>query len=325
MSTTAKSSAAYVQPEGVIEETTPLLEIDIGHGITLFVMSTWCNMHLMLRDFREGHELVQTAWWPQDSSTPRGYSTKTWTYFFTDSVIVISNGDFHATLQLPLAKNILSQRIIGTDHIMFGHLLRKKQQLLKAQKEAQEKTKEKPPITTETSPELFNQAQLNTDASDFTIICKDEVSIPVHTAILSTFWPFFQNMMSNDCKEKTERTLRLDFPSDWISAMVAHIYQQPVKLTFEEATGALVLAEMYLLPDLEEEASQQIKTLVSDETTIEELIVGWTRSREADNGTMRQFFAQKIARKSPVSHSELFKGWEEMKLLELFSDTAKVV
>lgn len=107
--------------------------------------------------------------------------------------------------------------------------------------------------------------------------------------------------------------------------MVSHIYQQPVELTFDEATGVLVVAEMYLLPDLAIEASQQIESLVSDETAMEDLVMGWTQSREANNDGMRLFFAQKISKLSPVSHSELFKGWEETKLLELFFDTAQVV
>lgn len=217
------------------------------------------------------------------------------------------------TLQLPLANQILKQRVTGIDQDIFGRLLSKKQR------------PQKPQQTPTDTGDSLNQIRLNTDASDFTLICNDDVSVPVHAAILSTLWPFFQNMMSHDCKEKTERTLLLDFPSEWVTAMVSHIYQQPVQLSFAGAAGVLILAKMYLLPDQSAEASNQIKKLVDKKTALEDLISGWKQSREANHDEMSRFFAQKISKKGPMSHSELFKGWQEEKLLELYFDTVRVL
>lgn len=315
---TAKPHTAYVQPQGVIEVEAPSIEVDLGHETKLLVMLSHSGgMHFALKDYSKGMDKPQlfhyVSYTTVTATWGNPYDNRSWVYFFSGSLLVISVGYKHVTLQMPITKESLKPGITGIDKDTFDSLLIEKLRLQKPQQKPTD------------SGDSLNQVRLNTDASDFTIICKDDISIPVHTAILSTFWPFFQNMMSNDCKEKTERTLHLDFPSNWVSPMVSHIYQQPVQLTLEEATGVLILAEMYLLPDLEVEAVNLIKRLVSEETTIEDLILGWTHSREANNDTMRQFFAQKISKKSPMSHSELFKGWEETKLLELYFDTVQVM
>lgn len=149
--------------------------------------------------------------------------------------------------------------------------------------------------------------------------------IEVHGTVLSTFWSFFKGLMSNECIEKTEGTLRLDFSSDWVKLMVAHVYKQPLELSFDEATGMVLLSNMYLLPELGEIAADNIKRLVDDKTCLEDLLLGWDRSREASHEELKQLFAKMIAKKAPMGQTDLFKGWEEVKLLELYFDTSKVV
>ncbi|KAG5362410.1 hypothetical protein CJU90_5116 [Yarrowia sp. C11] len=132
-------------------------------------------------------------------------------------------------------------------------------------------------------------------------------------------------MISNDCKEKTEMKMHLDYPTAWVSRMILSIYKQrePV-LTFDEATGLLILAEIYLLPDSSREAIYNIKQLVNDETSFEDLLLGWKRAREAHNDEMKQFFAQQIASKNPMSQPELFDGWDRDMLLDLYFNTLAV-
>lgn len=190
---------------------------------------------------------------------------------------------------------------------------------LEGEKSTSEETEEEGPG--------FRDVRLNVDAADFTIICQDEVSIPVHTAILCTFWPFFKNMMSNDCIEKTTRQLRLDFPSSWVNQLIVHIYKEEPKMTFDEATGVLIASQMYLLPELTAEASRQLKGFVNDadadtNLSLEDLLTGWDRSVEANNAVWRRRFAMMIATRDGEERRKALEPWEKQKLMELYFDTA---
>lgn len=109
-------------------------------------------------------------------------------------------------------------------------------------------------------------------ASDFTFTSDDNDSIPVHAAVLSSFWSFFANMQSNECVEKMDRRLHLEFPSAWVQQLVSHVYKQKLKMSFDEATGVLILSHMYMLPGLGAEATSSLQGLVSHKTTLAELI-----------------------------------------------------
>ncbi|KAG5368507.1 hypothetical protein CJU90_0712 [Yarrowia sp. C11] len=175
------------------------------------------------------------------------------------------------------------------------------------------------------SRELLGAIMQNTSVSDFSITCKDAVSIPVHTAVLFTFWPFFEKMWSNDCVEKTNRTLHLDFPSSWVKPLVAFVYKQKLSMTWEEATGVLTLANMYLLPGLEDVASQQIKSMVDTPISLEDLFTGWERSVEACNDELRLFFGGVFPQMHLRDDTDLFKDWEQKKVLALLLDISDSV
>ncbi|KAG5368644.1 hypothetical protein CJU90_0860 [Yarrowia sp. C11] len=166
---------------------------------------------------------------------------------------------------------------------------------------------------------------LNTSVSDFSITCRDAVSFPVHTAVLCTFWPFFDKMWSNDCAEKTKRTLHLDCPSSWVRPLVAFVYKQKLSMTLEEATGVLILSQMYLLPDLGTVASQQIRSMVDIKTSLDDLCTGWERSMEASNDQLRLFFAGFFPKKHLRDYKHLFKDWDQEKVLELLVDISDSV
>lgn len=311
---TNTTTTTIIRPLGYTEVKTALLEINIGCGSVLWVMNYFGKMLFV---FNEGNKQAHSAYLSEQSSADNTYDSVTWRYFFLDDLLVVSCRYSFLTVKLPPLVKFLRQGITKISEAQFDLLLSGRQELLKtiAQREKSLAAKE----------ESLNQIRLNTDASDFAIICQDETSIPVHTPVLSTFWPFFKNMISHDCQEKTERILRLNFPADWITSMVSHIYNQTVKLTFDQATGLLILAEMYLLPDLTIEVERQIRSLVKNETTIEDLITGWERAREANNDKMRRFFAHKISNKSPRENEDKFKGWEAGKVLELYFDNVEVV
>ncbi|KAG5373176.1 hypothetical protein CJU90_0854 [Yarrowia sp. C11] len=132
-------------------------------------------------------------------------------------------------------------------------------------------------------------------------------------------------MWSNDCAEKTSRTLHLDFPSSWVRPLVAFVYKQKLSMTLEEATGVIILAKMYLLPELEAVASQQIRSMVDAKTCLEDLCTGWERSAEACDDKLRLFFASFIPKKKLRENKHLFKDWDQSKTLELLIDISENV
>ncbi|KAG5359090.1 hypothetical protein CJU90_3823 [Yarrowia sp. C11] len=157
------------------------------------------------------------------------------------------------------------------------------------------------------------------------MVCEKGEEIRVHTQILAALWPYFAKMMSND-KEKTERIMRIDYPKDWVARLILSIYKQQVAvISFDEATGLLILADVYLLPDSSEEAIHHIKQLVDEETSSEDLLLGWKRSREARNDEMKRFFASTIAKRDPLSQPELFEGWDKDMCVELYLDTLATI
>lgn len=164
----------------------------------------------------------------------------------------------------------------------------------------------------------------NTVASDFTIVCKDDEKIQVHSSIISSFWPFFNKMMSNDCKERTDRSLILDFEVDLVKLMISFIYKQHLSLTLVQAIALLQLSDMYLLPDMGTLASSTIREKIKTETNLEVFVDGWEICRETNNSELQQLFAKRIAHCKLRDNSEIFEGMDQEKLVELFFDAVQL-
>lgn len=164
----------------------------------------------------------------------------------------------------------------------------------------------------------------NKEASDFAIVCKDGERIQVHISILSSYWPFFKKMMGNDCKERSDKTLKLDFSPDIVKLMVAFIYKQQFPLTLNQAVALLQLSDMYMLPDMGELSTNTIRQKIKTEKSLEVLIDGWESCREANNSELQQLFAKRIAACKPRDNGELFKSMDQEKLMELFFDAVEL-
>lgn len=309
---------SYTYPKGIQHTEGEFIELDVGQNSLLTVMTDYTSMFFYLKQTvkKAGVDTLQirSATFPKNGSVPSQYHALKWEYFGQEDSLIVNNGNIIVIFKVAAPKDPLSKGIQQMNEVSYQMLKGEvqKQQLVSETKYGHFKS-------------AFEEIQLNTDVTDFKITCKDGTSVNVHTAVLSTFWPFFKGLMSNECIEKTEKTLHLNFSSDWVKLMVSHIYKQPLTLTFDEATGMVLLSNMYLLPELGEIASEQIHSLVTEETTLEDLLIGWERSREASNEELKKFFAKKIAKKNPMESTEMFKGWEEVKLLELYFDTVKVV
>lgn len=161
------------------------------------------------------------------------------------------------------------------------------------------------------------------DDADFKIACRDGISIPVHSLVMKTYWPFFRAMMNLDSVEKREMVLNLDFPSNWVEVLVSYIYGEPVEMDFEQATGVCVLGDMYQLPELAELATQVVTTVPSGSITLEEALAGWQNGHGARNERVKAFLAKEVALKQKGQENKLGDlSVEEMR--ELYMDTLKI-
>lgn len=106
-------------------------------------------------------------------------------------------------------------------------------------------------------------------------------------------------MMQSDFAEVHNKVLKLDYPSDWIEVVVSYVYGQTVEMTFEQATGLVVVAEMYQLPGLVKMASDEIMKAPRDAIPLDEAVLGWKRAHEARNEPVKAFLARNIAHKKP--------------------------
>lgn len=323
----------YNFPKGVCTlEDSDTLVLDLGHGTTLTLLcglGTHDQPHNMFCFLRQtitekGKRLVITRGNNTFNSNCKiqyfhqEYTVCSWEYFgLDDSLAVQTKAEVDAYVIVKLGKSQVEISDLEKNTYMLMRSL------------ADKKYEQELPTSTQ-SPQtigddsFFQGIFSNPDSSDFSIVCSDGESIPVHTFVLNTYWPFFKNMMSHDCVEKTEKRLGLDFPSSWVKLLVAHLYQKPLNPTLDEATGLLVLSHMYVLPKLGEEVNEKIKTLVTKETDINDLILGWERSSQVENNTQKLFFARKIALHSKGG----LKNWDETKLLELlelYFDAMKLI
>lgn len=58
------------------------------------------------------------------------------------------------------------------------------------------------------------------EKSDFNIVV-EHTTIPVHSLVLETYWPYFKSVMENDCSESNEKTLKLDYPLVWVKLLIS--------------------------------------------------------------------------------------------------------
>ncbi|KAG5357762.1 hypothetical protein CJU89_4231 [Yarrowia sp. B02] len=164
--------------------------------------------------------------------------------------------------------------------------------------------------------------------TDFSIACGDGVSIPVHRAILASFWPFFSTMMDHACKEQEEGVLRLDYESEVVELLVADLYGQKIEFGYNQALSLLEITGLYDLPDLSAMAYERI-LLSEPELTLEECVSGWRSARLANHAIAKTFFTKLVVAKTkPVLGEEglrpEFDGMTQEETLELFFESLRV-
>ncbi|KAG5366805.1 hypothetical protein CJU89_1249 [Yarrowia sp. B02] len=126
-------------------------------------------------------------------------------------------------------------------------------------------------------------------------------------------------MKESNMEESQAKELTLDFPVQWIEALVAHLYEEQTPLDFEVAVGLLDAAQMYDLPELLHEAMNRIK---NEEMDMDQYMLAYKQACNTKNDAVRMYCARKIKRfmidaDSPVS-DQLLESFEQTQLVRLF-------
>lgn len=173
----------------------------------------------------------------------------------------------------------------------------------------------------------FQLRQLRGSDADFTITCED-TSIPVHSLVMKTFWPYFKSLSETKCVEMTENRLKLDYPAAWIEKLVSYLYGEKLLLSFDELTGLMVLGDLYQLPALSEMASLELLGVSESSVTLEEVITGWQKASQVNKPLVKKHLAKIIVTKHKEDKTIDTEGllakydtFETREALELFFDS----
>lgn len=165
--------------------------------------------------------------------------------------------------------------------------------------------------------------------TDFKIVCNDEVTISVHKAVLAAFWPFFNTMMENNCKENEDSTLNLDYSSDVVELLVADIYGQKIEFNFNQALSLLEITGLYDLSDLSAMAYEKI-LLCEPDLDLEDCVNGWRSARLGGHALGKTFFTKRVIEKTKPAlekddeRRSDFEGLTHEETLELFFDSLRM-
>lgn len=304
-------------PTGVHKISCRCLEIDLGDDAKLCVGSYKRNYDPIFIFTLVVSDFVKFETVPAHAQLPYTYLPQTWEYFCLHNCVYIAAGYQSVCVSL-------REKCYDNPHLGAASIDKETYEFHCKQLDCEEKKVLEAQEVVIHDTKGFQDVLNNTKESDFTIVCKDDKTIPVHSLILTTFWPFFAKMMSNECKEKTDKVLRLDYPAEWVQVLVAYIYKQPFEVSFEQSVGVAQLANQYMLPELEKEVFSRLEKMVSSETTVAELLQAWETSRQVGNDKMKVFFAKLIGPMVKKDNGDALKGLNVEQLLELFVDALSV-
>ncbi|KAG5368867.1 hypothetical protein CJU90_1101 [Yarrowia sp. C11] len=96
---------------------------------------------------------------------------------------------------------------------------------------------------------------------DFVITSEGDGRFPVHSYLLNGLWPFFKTATTIDMVEKESKTLHLPYSKECVQVVVDFFYaKQILMLTTDVASGLLVVASIYDIPELKKLATKSIMT-----------------------------------------------------------------
>ncbi|KAG5359871.1 hypothetical protein CJU90_5714 [Yarrowia sp. C11] len=127
------------------------------------------------------------------------------------------------------------------------------------------------------------------DSTNYMIVCSDGVTIAVHSIVLKSVWPYFAKLTSSEPAKIKEGAWAVPYGSTWVFPLIKYCYGELETMTFEEASGALVLAQRYDLPELSQILQRH---LLGSPLNIETCLLGWKRAFEAKNTVVRHYCAR---------------------------------
>lgn len=159
---------------------------------------------------------------------------------------------------------------------------------------------------------------------DFTIVCQNG-EIQVHSLVLCSQWPFFNSMKQSNMNESLTNTLTLDYPAEWIEALVFYLYEERVPLEFDTALGLLEVAQVYDLPDLLNDAIRRIK---QENMDANQTLRGLKQAIKVGNEPVREYFSRQLRRFviKPTGglSGELLESFTQEEFVMVFRDWDKL-
>ncbi|KAG5356416.1 hypothetical protein CJU89_6156 [Yarrowia sp. B02] len=155
---------------------------------------------------------------------------------------------------------------------------------------------------------------------DFKLVTS-EGPIPVHSLVFKASLPFFAAMMDSQMAESSKMEMEVPYPHSWVEALVSFFYGEPFEVAYEQATGLLVLSDVYDVPELRRLAMARIK---AEELDVPKCLSGWKHAFEAQDEEMRAFFAAFARRKlDEMDRSGMLRDLSQEEAVELMLDVCK--
>lgn len=157
---------------------------------------------------------------------------------------------------------------------------------------------------------------------DFEIMSKEKKTSKVHTLVLCAVWPFFQKLQESNMKEVANQKLDMPYPHLWIEAMVSYFYEEDVDMGFIQATGVLILSDVYDIFNLKNIAIARIRKETLD---ISKCLEGWRNVYEARCDEMQLYLAQYLGEhmKELQDSSDLLKQLSKEEACQLILDISQ--
>lgn len=144
----------------------------------------------------------------------------------------------------------------------------------------------------QTSVHKSGLSRIRKDAtSDFTLKPEQGEDINVHKSVMEGMWPFFKGMLDSNMKEVAEGYVKLPISESTLQVIVRYLYGEELSLEFDDAANLIVFAQMYDLSELLEIATATVKQCAP---SIEQAVLLWQKSFEANNEDMRNFASRHI-------------------------------
>ena len=122
--------------------------------------------------------------------------------------------------------------------------------------------------------------------------------------------------------ESDAMTMTMPYPRSWVESLIKFFYDEHNELSFDDATGLLVIAKTYDVPTITISATQRIKD--EGDLDLTKALLAWRRSYEAGNDAIRTHCAVFIGLhyKELSEAFELLPDYSKDELLCLLSDLA---